>query len=98
MEVGEKTNQEGAEERLGTCDLWSAKVHMIGQPKSGTVLRFNRRVPDEVAERLLFRTVQGPKGLRFNKAGFLDRQTLRNFRELTPASALEFDALLKKPT
>ena len=71
---------------------WDADEHIIAA--AGTPMNFNFRVPLELTRNLRFISGKGNKPLKFKAPNYLDEQTLRNVRELDPASAVELDALL----
>jgi hypothetical protein len=82
-----------AQEVLGTDDLWDAKDHIIAA--SATPMRFEFKVPIDITEKLLFIRKSGAvERPVFKKSGYLDQQTLRCVRKLSPESARLLDKLL----
>jgi hypothetical protein len=71
---------------------WPADEHIIAAV--ATPMNFNCRVPLKLTRQLRFISGKGNKLLKFKAPNYLDEQTLRNVRELDPASAAELDALL----
>lgn len=83
VRVGACTDQEGAERRLGTADVWEARYHVMAEPGSEQPLREvdlmgvaeDLRFVSKTADRL---DVEG---------GRVNAQQLQTVRELTPGSA-----------
>lgn len=71
---------------------WEANEHIIAA--AATPMSFTLRVPLNLTRQLRFISDKGHKPLKFKAPHYLDEQTLRNVRELDPASAAELDALL----
>lgn len=90
MVVVKITDAAEARRLLKTDNLWPADEHVIG--RDGTLKRFDIRVPDDDARRLLFGIDESP--LVFARPGVLDQQTLRGVRPLSPESAAILDRLL----
>lgn len=59
-----------------------------------TVLRFDRRVPRDVATSLHFDEADGAVPLRFKSVGLVDEEDLLGVRRLTPESAAALETLL----
>jgi len=57
-------------------------------------MKFRRRVPTELVQKLRFETKDGPKPLTFKSSGVLDKQTLRGVRTLTRSSVGLLDSIL----
>jgi hypothetical protein len=88
------TAQAQAEQLLGNTDLWEASEHVIAR-KPWTPCRFDLQVPHDVLSEVKFVTPKGEVvGLKYNKYGTVDQQTLRTLRELTDQTAALFDSLL----
>lgn len=73
-------------------ELWQARDQIIAA--AATPTNSDRRVPLELTEQLRFQSGTETKGLFFRDPGQLHTQTLRNVRELTPASAQMLDSIL----
>lgn len=94
MTVSQVLNDADARQLLGN-DLWEAEEHYVARPEDATRLTFDREVPLAVTKRLeFFSGDDGVKRLKFKRAGYLDEQTLRAPRELTPESAAMLEAVL----
>jgi 5-methylcytosine-specific restriction endonuclease McrA len=91
LQVAKVCDYAEAADDLGD-DLWLASDHIIAS--AATPMDFNRVVPLEVTQRLMFVSGGNSKPLQFQSPGYLDQQTLRGVRELTPQSALALDQLL----
>jgi len=89
-------SDEAAENILGYPPPWSASVHVIAEPGTGTPICFDRQVPIPVARQLSFDSAT--KSLKFvdEAAGLIDRQTLTSIRPLSGASADLLDKLLRQ--
>ncbi len=83
LRVGVRTDQEGAQRRLGTDDVWEARYHVIAESGSERPLReldlmgvaADLRFVSKTADRLDV------------KGGRVNAQQLQTVRELTPGSA-----------
>jgi len=84
MKVKDVVEQEEADNILGQ-DLWEARDHVIAE--SSSPMDFQRKIPTEVTEKLLFIAPGGYKSPVFKKPGYLDQQTMRGIRELDTQSA-----------
>jgi len=96
--VGRICGQKEAEKLLKQDDeswpgLYEAKDHIIaaGRPDR---FRPENRVPDKITKELYFEGADGPMPLKFDEPGYLNQQTLRGVRRLTPASAKLLQSLL----
>ncbi|MBP8252314.1 MAG: hypothetical protein KAX40_08100 [Herpetosiphon sp.] len=94
MIVGMVGDRDDAAAMLGCApeELWDTTDHIIAE--QATSKQFDLVVPHEITERLRFVSGDSTKGLFFRDNGFLDGQTLRGVRQLTPESATLLDALL----
>ena len=86
------SNTEAA--RLLGYDVWRADDHLIATESECTPMKFQRRVPTDIVEKLRFEAKEGPKPLTFKSSGGLDQQTLRGVRRLTRSSAGLLDSIL----
>jgi hypothetical protein len=103
MEVGRLLNRRAARQKYGD-EVWDADLYAEERPGTGTIMDFNRRVPDSVVRSLTFlaksgRTAGGEPTHRethigVDPSGELTNQTLRAVRRLTPGSAHALDQLL----
>lgn len=91
MRVDRYTTQEEGERELKET-LWPAPDHVLSY--HCTPMRYERQVPTRIVERLRF---GDNKPLKFTAPGFLDQQTLRGVRQLTPESAELLDSLIDEP-
>lgn len=82
-----------AEKLLQQEALWEGPEHLIASRCTPVLLI---EVPIKITKDLRFETASGQTALKFVEPGKLDRQTLREVRELTYDSALELDKLLPK--
>ena len=83
--------------RLRANDLWAGREYIVAQRGSEYYFRGDLQLPDRIAHRLKFRSPRGgfvyPK---LDRAGKLDRQTLRNVRRLYPGAEKSLLELLKE--
>ena len=94
MRAGQVLGQEEAARILGTTELWAADDHVIAEPGTETTLRFNRKVPTSVVERLRFRRGNTLLPPTFTGPGVLDGQTMRGVRELSSEAAALLDGVI----
>lgn len=93
MIVGKICTMTEAREILGTDNLWEANEHVIAY--ESTPLDWNYQLPMKITEQLRFIDSNGNiVGLAFSSPQFLDPQTLRGIRNLTPESAATIDNFL----
>jgi hypothetical protein len=99
MEVGEICDQRAAAIYLDCSpdDLWGANEHLVAKPGSATLMNFDCEIPLNITEKLEFISTMGNTHLKFKAPGYLDTQTLRGLRQLTPASAQQLDKFLTFP-
>lgn len=91
MEVQDVLSQGEAERMLG-MSLWKAPEHIAATAGSATPMRFDRVVPYELAKQLLFEAANGKYSpLKYEREGYLDKQTLRGVRRLSDSSAALLD-------
>ena len=95
MRVAKVCNQSEAEAALKDDGLWEATEHVIAVARSGTPMRFRRKVSVRIAKLLRFPNKAGFKKLKTLPRGLLDRQTLRGVRRLDDASAKLLDRLIR---
>ena len=74
--------------------LWEANYHIIMNKESAGYFKPDNKIPNEVTKNLKFRSSGGLKKLKYENEGILDRQTLRNVRQLTKISAERLDQFL----
>jgi hypothetical protein len=95
LEVAGILTREQAQERFGQ-DVWNAEDHAVGTHVTGTPMRFDGIVSDDIVQRLGFVTADGITKLTYRAPGHLDQQTLRGVRELTPDSAALLDQIIQQ--
>jgi len=95
FEVGKIVSMPEARKILGE-DIWDAPEHLIAKPGTATPAHFERDVPLETTQKLLFHGANGFQPLKFVGEDMLDRQTLRGVRRLTEPSAHLFEELLRE--
>ena len=95
LDVAEVCSRRRAEALLGTGDLWDAPDHVIAKAGTGTTTNYSRVIPPGAVAKLRFVSGSGSSiPAKFSAPGRLDHQTMRNVRELTPASARILDSYL----
>ncbi|MBI4918204.1 MAG: HNH endonuclease [Acidobacteria bacterium] len=99
LEVAEVCSRRRAEALLGTDDLWDAPDHVVAKAGTGTPTNYSRVIPPGTVAKLRFVSARGSFiPAKFSAPGRLDHQTMRNVRELTPASARLLDSYLGRTT
>ncbi len=90
------TRKEAAKEmNCEPTDLWDAKEHIIASNFTPTTKKYwDLQVPTDVTEQLEFISGNEIKTLKFKSKNYLDQQTLRSVRRLTPESAQKLDEVL----
>jgi hypothetical protein len=76
---------------------WDADDHLLTDAKRATPIRWDAEVPPEKLGDIEFVTSKGTRGIARNRRGLPDPQTFRSVREITPATARLFDAVLGLP-
>ena len=95
LRVAKVCSRSEAEAALKEDGLWEATEHLIAVARSGTSMRFKRKVSLRTAKMLRFPNKAGFKKLKCIPRGLLDRQTLRGVRRLDDASAKLLDRLIR---
>ena len=96
LQVDKVVTQATAARLLGTDDLWEADFHVVAVPGSWTPNHFDLVLDDAELNSVTFVDKDGnekPPARRSD--GRIDHQTFRNVREISGATALMFDELLK---
>ncbi len=91
--VDEIIDKDEVGRRLENDDLWIVTDHIVAK-KPYAPCRFDVVVPPSQTKDVEFITDKGTTGLKFNKRGGVDQQTLRTVRQLTESTARLFDELL----
>ena len=94
MVVGQIVDRREAMAILKTKNVWEDDEHLIGAEGKCSLLNLNRQVPLTVTKNLLFKSKDGPVGLKFVSKTKLDTQTVRAIRELTKESAQLLDSII----
>lgn len=95
--VGKFCNRQEAalEMKCKPSDLWDAAEHIIASKFTPTTEEhWDLQVPTNITEQLEFVSGDEIKGLKFKSKNYLDQQTLRSVRRLTPESAQKLDDIL----
>ena len=92
MEIGEIISLGEAARRFPDKRLFQVSDHLLA--RRVTPLDYTREVSLQLTARLLFFKGGREATLKFSKPGWLDSQTLRGIREMTPETAKRLDELL----
>ena len=95
MEIGEIVSLDEAARRFAGERLFQVPDHLFA--RGVTRLDYTRSLPLSITARLLFFKGGRLSTLKFSKPGWLDSQTLRGIREISPESAKTLDEILPPP-
>ena len=95
MQVGDIVTKAEAESRFPEDVVWDAEEQVIAFEGTSTAQTFDRSVPTKLVRQLRFVLASGDRTpLVMYKNGLLDKQTLRNVRELSEESAKLLETII----
>ena len=94
MTVKQILSRDEAVQLWDSDSLYDATEWIVDPSESGTLLHLHRRLTPLLTKQIRFKTKQGPKEPFFTSETELDKQAIRNVRELTQESAALFDQII----